>query len=210
MNFKFLILDLEIEAVVCITDSVACSNSLISGLVNTKSVPVPVYYWNRFPGWKDKNFDIDFVKLTDDAGPEISVLDKNLITEDFISKRKIAISRRNTLITIERYLEIPLLNSIDYFDNSVNFYIKNELDKCDLERSIYSPGVVEYAGMLSIPPERAFNELEFLFETQSRLRLRNLAVYKKYSERINQAVNRLELDQCLKDFYKDCFLNARF
>jgi hypothetical protein len=210
MNFRFLILDLEIEAVVCITDSAACANSLISGLVNTKSVPVPVYYWNRFPGWKDKNFDTDYVKLTDDTGPEISELDKNLITEKFLSKRKISISRRNTLITVERYLEIPLLNSVDYFDNSINFYIKNELDSSSPADSKYSAGIIEYADMLAISPDRAFNELEFLFETQSRLRIRNLAVYKKYSEKINQSNEQSELDQCLKDFYKDCFLNARF
>lgn len=210
MNFRFLILDLEIEAVVCITDSAACANSLISGLTNTKSVPVPTYYWNRFPGWKDKNFDVDFVKLTDDAGPEIKDLDKKLITEEFLSKRKKSILRRNTLITIERYLEIPLLNSVDYFDSFINFYIKNELENSDPKDSKYSAAVLEYADMLSISPDRAFNELEFMFETQSRLRIRNLAVYKKYSEKVNRSNDQSELDQCLKDFYKDCFLNARF
>jgi len=210
MNFRFLILDLEIEAVVCITDSAACANSLITGLLNTKSVPVPTYYWNRFPDWKDKNFDVDFIKLTDDTGPEISNLDRNLITGEFLSKRKKAISRRNVLMTVERYLEIPLLNSVDYFDNSINFYIKSELDGSSPEQSKYSAGIIEYADMLSIAPDQAFNELKFLFETQSRLKIKNLAVYKKYSERINQSKDQSELDQFLKDFYKDCFLNARF
>jgi hypothetical protein len=210
MNFRFLILDLEIEGVVCITDSASCANSLIVGLINTKSVPVPAYYWTRFPKWKDKNFDENFIRLTDDTGPEISDLNQNLIKEEFLSKRKKAIARRNTLMTIERYLEIPLLNSVNYFDNSINFYIKNELDNSNPDQFKFSAGIIEYADMLSITPDRAFDELKFLFETQSRLKIKNLAVYKKYSEKINQSNDQSELDQCLKDFYKDCFLNARF
>lgn len=210
MHFRFLILDLEIEAVVCISDSAACANSLIVGLINTKSVPVPTFYWNRFTSWRDRNFDVDLVRLTDDNGPEISDLDQGCITEEFLSKRKKALARRNTLITVERYLQIPLLNSVDYFDDSVNFYIKNELDNSNPDNCKYSAGIVEYADMLSIDQDQAFGELKFLFETQCRLKIKNLAVYKKYTERINQSINQFELDQCLEDFFKDCFLNARF
>ena len=89
MLFRFLILDLEIEAVICQTDSASCANHLTRGLVNTKSVPVPIYYWNRFPFWRDKNFDNDLIKLTDDNGPRLFQLDSKLITDNFIKKIEI-------------------------------------------------------------------------------------------------------------------------
>lgn len=210
MNFRFLILDLEIESVICITDSVSCANWLIKGLHNTKSVPVPYFYWNRYQDWRSKDFDNDHIKLTDDNGPQITTLPEHLITETYLEKRKLAITRRNALITIERYLHISLLNCQDHFDPDMTNHIFFAINNSDPLKNKYDRGIEEYSEYLGISCDSAYNELLMIYQSQNRIKLRNLAMYQKYGEKINLSSDESQMKTCLNDFYKDCFINARF
>lgn len=204
MLFRYFVVDLENDAVLCLTDSAACANSLVRGLLNAKMIPVPQYFWLRDPNWRDRRYDVDYLKLTDTDGPILTDLPEHLVNEEYIRKRYVVQLRRNYLIRIERFLEVPIQTNVTYFDQTVFSYLETCL------RDQNHPALLEYAEYSGIPVERAIDEIRFLIDTQGRLKVRNMAAYSRYVEKVNKLFSESDLEKCMEEFFADAFLNARF
>jgi len=209
MQFKFLLVDVETSGVLCNTESISAANSIAQGILNIKVGVVPMYYFWTRPKWKDINFDSNYVHYDDLNGPEISILEANLVTEEFIKKRQLCIQRRKFFIRLEGFLNTVLFKTHFGFDESTGSYIENQLTLTDLQNNKFPNSIIEYAHYNEISEIAAYNELKMLTESHGRTKLRLFACYNKYIKKLNATVIEEEMDSIYKEAMKDLFINAR-
>jgi hypothetical protein len=88
--------------------------------------------------------------------------------------------------------------------------ILNELDKCDPNRSYYTDPIKDYARITECSDDVAFNELRLHMDNLAHSRLRNLGLYVKFRNKLNQAASNKGSQQLVfEEFLQEMVGNSK-
>ena len=131
----------------------------------------------------------------------------NLITPEFLAKRKKMLFLQERLVTLRNICEREVTRAISYIDFGSDAYLISQLNKCDPLFNRYTNVVIEYAGINEIDESTAYQELLMLVESNGLIRLRNYAIFNKAAttmslsktkEEINTVIAQVEADVRIK------------
>jgi len=192
-----LVVDLENGAVLCRPKYTSVAKGVTKGIDNTTVVTLASNLQ-----WKIKEyspFDFDKDDLVWSVGGVIALMPDHLKTDAYRAKKKLAQERARYITALEAYFQMYLTRVVDFYDQATEAYIISELEQCNPLANYYTYGITEYARVLDIHPETAYKEFKLRYDTQMLVRLRNLAMYQKHLDLMNQCNTREELQDALKN-----------
>lgn len=192
-----LVVDLENGAVLCRPQSTSTARGVIKGIQNTSVCTLASSLT-----WKAreyKGFDFNKDDLVWSVGGNIKPMPDHLKTDDFYAKKQLAQERAKYIYALEVYFQMYLTRVVDFYDQATETYIISELDQCNPLANYYTYGIQEYARVLDIHPETAYKEFKLRYDTQMLARMRNLAMFQKHLDLMNQCTTKEQLQDALKN-----------
>ena len=192
-----LVVDLENGAVLCRPQSTSAARGVIKGIQNTSVCTLAsslAWKWREY-----KDFDFNKDDLVWSVGGKIMPMPDHLKTDDFYAKKTLAQERAKYIYALEVYFQMYLTRVVDFYDQATEAYIISELDQCNPLANYYTYGIQEYARVLDIHPETAYKEFKLRYDTQMLARMRNLAMFQKHLDLMNQCTTKEQLQDALKN-----------
>lgn len=200
---KFIVYDRDTHGVTCQTDSMFLARSLITGMSNGDSAAIIGKWgvWNFLVQKPEHNQTFDFndinlhYQLISKDGM-IVPLRENLITPEWILKRKKLIAKLKWIANLEKLVHSMTIKTAEYF-GTCNFegFLSTQLTKCNPSINYYTSAVKEWAAIQDISESAAFQELTIRSEHYGLTHMRNHAIYLKYLRKINTSNSE---EECLQ------------
>lgn len=215
-EYLFLVVDNDTNGILtnCVSASVA--NAVSSGLVNASTMiikfsfirnnhPVTRYQEdvrlnyklvklydmskldNKPAGWGGESNNFQYYQSSESNKPfDLIDLDKEIITADWIKKRKIANLRSKYIRNLESTCERYLGRLKKFVSDEVFFqYLSSQLPLVNIEKNQYPNSIIEYAEIANLTPFSAYQELKMIYDSTGISHMRIHAVWNKYVDEIN-------------------------
>lgn len=212
-----IIFDRDTNGIICQADSMFLAKSVTAELPNGNSTLIFGKWgpWNALiqdPKY-NRTFDFNDTKLHYQFVSKegiVVALREDLITPDWIEKRKKIILRLSWLKNLENLVLAMTINTSEYFGFS-NFegFLSTQLKNCDPATNYYTSAIKEWAAIQEIPVSAAFQELTIRSEHHGLTYMRNHAIYLKYLRKINSSNSAEECLQCCNLAWDELQRNAR-
>ena len=128
--------------------------------------------------------------------------------QTFKEEKEKAKIRAHYIRQIKNKLHNHLIKTREYDPGEIHQVIIYELQKCNPSEDFYSPAIIEYASLYQVPNEVAYQELLMKIESVNMVKIRNKALFDKYSLKISKLKNAEEGEQCFKEFVNDLWRKA--
>lgn len=197
-NSKIIVYDHSNMGILCEAPSDEIASALVLGLVNGDWQSISRGPDNKIPSnydylSLDKHYQVSISNLNP-SGRSVISMDKRLITDAWIEKRKLIFEKRQALISYEwicRFYTSRVSNFYGW-SNMLPFLLE-ELNKCDVDNNIFSDAIIEYANIQEINPEAAYYDLRRKSDDIGFSYLRTYAVYEKMSKLISLSSTKEEV-----------------
>jgi hypothetical protein len=198
----YLIVDRENGAVVCSTPTAYHATTLANELINCGGLYVRPDLNHANYNFNDYSINYQYFIQSN----EFTVLDAVRTPDNWTQFRKQIIDRLNALFTLD-FLAKTRTAFVENFYNMPMFtaILATELEKCNVEKNIYSPAIEEWASLQSVSPEIAYKELKITYTDISMTYIRNHAIYLNFAKQINQTEGADNLRKVL-DAAKESFI----
>lgn len=221
-SYLYLIIDQDTKGIITYSHSASISNAVTKGIMNTSCMMIHFPFLkgkheiNRY--LDDLSLNYKLVKKHDPEfsnfkfmDSEMSVagvanstrngksfdivpLDLNLITDEWIEKRRLGNFRVVNIRSLEMHCDRYLTRFKQFTADDVLFpYLSEQISLSDVTNNIYPPALIEWANINSIEPRAAYNELKMLKDSMDISVMRIHAVWYKYVEKFNSISTQEEL-----------------
>lgn len=191
------VVDLENGVILTPVKSVSSGKATQEGIPNSSLIAIA----NVLP-WRQKDysqFDLWRDDLVWAVGGKVDAMPEHLKTPEMYAKKKLAYLRQTYLYALEVFFQMYLGRTVDNYDQGLDAYIINEVEQCNPLAGYYTYALQEYARIIGIHPETAYNELKLRYDTQCLARIRNFALYSKWVDLMNACETKEQLQKALKD-----------
>jgi hypothetical protein len=130
--------------------------------------------YRTVPG--DPREDFVLVTMSEEDKTSLNILRTQVITR-LVWQTKLASRCERATITVSENILLEKYSET----------ILNELDKCDPNKSYYTSPIKDYARITECSENVAFNELRLHMDNLAHSRLRNLGLYVKFRNKLNQS-----------------------
>lgn len=192
--------DISTQAILTFTKSYSCAVAVSQGLINTEPLIIPTSI-QRITNHV-KKFDLLNDHLCGVPDVWIGSLSKDLITQDYLERKKIATLRATYINSLEVHLTTITSRGIIGFDDSVMPHLIDAHSLSNPETSQYSYGIIEYANIHNITPETAYQEIGVMIETCGLIKIRAFAWMQICIDRLNSITNPADLQKEWKDCWE--------
>lgn len=215
-NEQVIVYDRDTHAIVCQADTAFLARSLITGMSNGDSALLIGRWgvWNAITHYPANNMTFDFNDINSHyqlIGKDASAvpLRENLITPQWIEKRKSLLLRLYWIKNLESLVRSMTIKTTEYF-GSFNFegFLMSQLTQSDPVTGYYTSAVKEWAAIQEISDATAFQELTIRSEHYGLTYMRNHAIYLKYLRKINTSNTAEEYLQCCNLAWDELLRNA--
>lgn len=191
----YLIVDRENGAVVCSTPTAHHAVSLANGLINCGALYVNPDLNHVNYNFNDCTTNYQYFITSN----KFTALDAIRTPAEWTQFRKQIMDRLNALFTLD-YFAKTRTAFVENFYNTPMFtaILATELEKCNVEKNIYSPAIEEWASLQNVSPEIAYKELKITYTDISMTYIRNHAIYLNFVNQINQTVGADNLKKVLE------------
>jgi hypothetical protein len=224
-QYLFLVVDQETFGVVTRCPTISIANAVSKGLVNTS--PMVVFYphfgivggINAYRDNVNTNYQLvrrgskivntgfissecNVAKIVEETPSkkffDLVDLPKELVTEQWLAKRKLGNARADSLMVLEQRCE-RYLSRVKHFIGDEIFlnFLSRDLVKCNPTIDSYTPSIIEWADIANRTPAEAYQELTMYYESASISLMRIHALWTKYSEIINSTVDQTQMEDAL-------------
>lgn len=194
-----IVADHETFGILAVTRTQATASYVSEGILNSFATNVPT----DLPLIKKRIYDRcdpvnDYVKLNYERGDDGNViyicpLEENLITEEFIRKRKLARLRAQHIYYQESYYRLYLSRVAVFPGIGLGTTVAWSLLNSNDDDGDYSDGILEYAEIMELDPSQAYQELKLLMDSASIVNMKYFAWYRKNVQAINQMTTEEEM-----------------
>jgi hypothetical protein len=192
--------DISTQAILTFTKSYSCAVAVSQGLINTEPVIIPTSIQKI--NTHVKKFDLLNDHLCCVPEEWVGSLPKNLITQDYLDRKRIATLRATYIYSLEIHLSSITSRGIIGFDDSVMPHLMREHSLSNPETSEYSYGIVEYANIHNITPDTAYQEIGVMIETCGLIKIRAFTWMQICIDRLNLITNPADLQKEWKDCWE--------
>ncbi len=222
-NNLYLLVDGEYNLIVYCTQHSSIANYLAAGLLDCKIKVLKTAVLNdhmmlSFKNVTDigielflKNDENTIFKLQNNLGvEEIIVVNKDLITSDlsrFYELKNLAKIRGQYFEQIENILKTSLTR-FDWFMTEDLSSLHFAIDSSIPSENQYSLEIQEYARILEISPEYAYNEIKMLITSRNLAKIRTIAIFEKYAKLLNDTKTYEEAHVIFMNLFVDVFHKA--
>lgn len=190
MKDRIIVIDHANDGVLCECETVSIAQNLSLGFINSSirilpsSLPWLSQEYTQNFNDVNKHYQFRWMKIYD--------MKEDLITDEWINLRKLALIRNNAHRSWEvRCKQNLLFRNHEYFaEGNFDGFLWRELDKCVPEKDFYTQSIIEWAAISEISPATAYQELKLKAESSALLHIRNHAVHQKFSLLINKEYSR--------------------
>ncbi len=224
-QYLFLVVDQETFGVVTRCPTISIANAVSKGMLNTS--PMVIFYpyvgiaggINTYRENLSTNYQVirrgskivntgfissecNVAKIVEETPSkrffDLIDLPKELVTNEWIEKRKLGNARADALMVLEQRCE-RYLSRVKHFIGDEIFlnFLSKELIQCNPSTNSYTPSLIEWADINNKLPCDAYQELTMYYESASISVMRIHALWTKYSEIINSTTNQAEMDDAL-------------
>jgi hypothetical protein len=200
------VVDLENGAILTPVRSVSAGKATQEGIPNSSLIAIA-----NVLSWRQKDyskFDLYKDDLVWAVGGILDYMPEHLKTPEMYAKKELASLRHIYLYALEVFYQMYLGRTVDNYDQGLDAYINNEMEQCNPLAGYYTYAIKEYARILDIHPETAYNEFKLRYDTQCLARIRNFALYTKWIEIMNTCNTKEQLQKALKDANADIWGKA--
>lgn len=194
------------SSVLCKARSATSATATVKGLFNTTARLLPVDV-RQFSHLKNIAWDSEHYIL--EINSEITPLANHLITEEYLELKNLSIMRNEFHWVLETRLQEGINRVYDYYDSSLESFLISELDKCNVEANYFTDSIYEYAAIAEVDVATVYQELSMRTKTAGLIRLRNKAIYDKYTRLINTATTKDGLMKIYADALNDAYTKHR-
>jgi len=224
-QYLFLVIDQETFGVITRCPTISIANAVSKGILNSSPMVVFYPYMGVSGGinsYRD-NLNVNFqlvrrgskivntgfitsecnVAKTVDETPSKRFFDlveypRELITEEWIAKRKLGNARADSLMVLEQRCERYLSRTKHFIGDEIFLnFLSKELTNCNDEQDYYTPAIHEWADINNKTVGAAFQELVMYYESASISVLRVHALWNKYTEIINSTTDITQMEDAL-------------
>lgn len=210
MDLKYsspiLIIEMGHSSVLCKARSATSATATVKGLFNTTARLLPVEI-RQFSHLKNTMWNSEHYTL--EVNGEISPLADHLITEDYLELKNLSIMRNDFHWLLETRLQEGINRIYDYYDSNLESFLISELANCNIETNYFTDSIHEYASIAEVDVYTVYQELSMRTKTAGLIRLRNKAIYDKYTRIINTATTKDELMKIYADALNDAYKKHR-
>lgn len=200
----YLLLDLHNGGVLYAAKDREMLAGLLACLRDTISFPLFSEIWPR--QYSAYNFEDEMLFLSP-QDRRFYPMPTNLVTEHFLARRKVAAAKATYIRGLQLLCQAARDTTTLGVPDVIYSDLEAELRNSDSAKGIYTPAIEEYAALLNVSPEACVHELRMKVESGRLIRIRNLAIYQKYLDRI--AASSIEdLKTFFDDLNKELFLNS--
>lgn len=194
---RFIVVDRLSNGILCESATPSVAHSVSMGFINSSVKILP----NSLP-WAHDRYCHDYNSINDHyefRKMSIFPLSEELISQDYIKMRKLALARNTAHQSWEVKCKQFLHNkNHDYHGLSLlSGYLYNELDKCDPRNNNYTPAIHEWATISEVPVDVAYQELKIKSQSIGLQYLRNHAIYHKYVILINKCQEKSQFQKII-------------
>lgn len=199
MKLRVIVVDNHTDGILCECESISVAHSVSCGFINSSVKILP----SSLP-WLKSEFDKDFNSVDvhyQHIFAKINNMNPSLITEKWISLKKLALMRNNFHLAWETRCNQFLLNRNIEYSNLQMFetFIWRELDRCRPEDDFYTQAIHEWATLSNIDTSSAYQELKLKAESRGLQYVRNHAIHQKYVFLLNQETTLEKLQAVIAD-----------
>jgi hypothetical protein len=213
-QYLYLVIDQINKCVITNTNSAATANAVSNGILNSSPMVVwfPYIELNHNIIKSNSNENINYKLLRQfktkfsNAGQSTSdsnmyevvdqtpngrvfdliQMDQKLITREWIARRQLGNFRARLMIELETHCERYLARSVNFCGDEISLpYIQKQLELSNPDFNIYSPGIQEWADIVEMPVEVAYQELKMKFDSSSISVMRVHAIWSKFVNKFN-------------------------
>jgi hypothetical protein len=186
MNQKIIVVDNNTNGVLCQCSTPSVAHSVSSGFINSSIKLIPSNLQKCKEAF-NKNYNQPDIFFQYIFG-EVYDMKPSLITEQWVSLKKLAMLRNQWLSAWETRCDQFLLNrNLEYAHLSdFHGFLWHELDACDPDNNYYTQSIVEWASISNVSVPTAYQELKLKAESRGLQYVRNHAVHQKFVLLLNQ------------------------
>ncbi len=196
-----IVCDHKTRAVLAFPRSPAAAMWTTMGMLDTffTTIPVDLPHVNLIV--KKYNLVNDHLMCSPKAGEHLIPLPENLITDAYLKQRNLARLRSKYIYYQQSHYNMYLSRAAILPDMTTSTYLLRELDKSDPSNNDFSYGLKQYAEILDLTPEEAYDELTIMTDSASAIRMRHFAWFVK---NVNQ-LNKMTSEEEMSEFSKHCW-----
>lgn len=203
-NWKYLVVDEATEGILISAPSLELAVHLAKGFINARVTLIPLHR-EFFKKYIPFNFEDEHLGVT--IYRDVSQLEPAKVTSTYLAQRTLARARLKALESLQTYCFLGRIPATFGFTDEIAAEIDLELLRCRPTEGFFTPAIVEFAHLQHLSAETAYEELKMRVEGARLIKIRNFAVFDKYSRIINQSQEH-ELDSHLAQVLDEVFLNS--
>jgi hypothetical protein len=204
----YAVYDTETRIILCFPRSYTTALYVSQGILNTEPILIPSSLARVGNELKQFNLNVDVLRLTPKQGHWVSLVPDHLVNDKLSKQREIAKLRSEYIYVLEQQFKIQNARSILHFDEQVMSFLSHEVNKSEPMTDTYSMGIIEYANIQSISPKVAYQEIKFMLDSSSLIKIRNYAWFTEYIRKFNSLTTKEELAAEVKNAWQSLVLNA--
>ena len=185
----YMVFDLDKRYVLCYTGNISCAHAVADGILNSDIKSIS---YAKIKSALDEHKRFIIFKAEGKAYLETTNEEPDVATIDLIKLAELRLKyftelNKRCLIFKEKYL--------NEWDATIHAYVNLALQKCDVNKDIFSDEIKEYAEIQEIDYKTAYKDLKMRFDSYSTFCFKSFAFFEKFKRLLNKCYTK---EECIK------------